>query len=108
MTNAAGRKASPIYRVVIANPKKSDDAISQYKFGRVAYIVRKMMQARENVIKSGSDHAHKCSLTKGADDEKNITAIVVVKKLRAVAKYTTNATSPALIPKRMAFRRRAA
>lgn len=74
ITNAAGRKATPIYLVTSANPKNRDDVMNKDMVGRMTYIERKIIQVRENVIKSGSDHVHACTSMSGAEDKKKNTA----------------------------------
>jgi hypothetical protein len=107
MTEAAGRKAAPIYRVISPKPIKRDDAMNKDKVGFITYMVRRIMQARVKVIKSGSDQAHECNLRIGADDMYSNTARMVGKKLRPADKNTANAISPTFMPKRIAFRMRA-
>jgi hypothetical protein len=104
---ATGRKAKPIYRVAIANPKERDEKMSKFNVGLMTYNERRIMQESDNVIKSGSDHAFECSTRIGADDTKKNTAQVVVKNLRPAVKYTAEAKRPRFMPKRMAFRKRA-
>ena len=74
------------------------------KVGLLIYKKRKMMHMRENIIKSGSDIAHEWSSMSDVEDMKKRPAMMVVKKFRLVDKYIAHVTSPALIPKRIAFR----
>ena len=107
-TNAAGRKAIPIYRVISANPRKRDDVISKGRVGCITYMDKKIILERESVMKSGSDHAHACTFKSGADDKKKNAAQILAVKFRFVAKYTANVTRPALTPKIMEFSKREA
>lgn len=104
----AGMKANPIYLANIANPRHSDDAISKDNVGLWIYRQRRMTQARESVMKRGSDNAVACNSMNSADDKKKTMAKVVVKKLRPAIKYTANAISPMFMPKSRAFSIRAA
>ena len=81
--------------------------MSKDRVGLTTYLDRRIRQARESVMKRGSDNAIECIAMKELDDKKNDVARMVVRKLRPVERYTARATSPVFIPKKMAPKKRA-
>ena len=71
-TNAAGRNAIPIYRVINANPSERADAINREVVGWTTYMDKRIRLERENMMKRGSDHAIACaSMIEAVDIKKN-------------------------------------
>jgi len=75
-----------VYRDNNASPIERDEAINNGNDGLTRYFESKIMQARQNVIKKGSDTADECNSISDADDKKNRTAHIAVKNFFPAAK----------------------